>query len=286
MKKILKALIKEGVKVFKKVIKKLIKYTMKQMKYLLVGFISSIALLLDINYEFMKRRFIVLSETKKEFIIYVILALAIYGAYDLVPNKKGIYNLSVNVIEKVEAKVKDELNKNNKELKLDDEHFEKQKDIKKEVEETKEETEILEVEDVNKVEEVVDKCMMDYTSCKIKEVAIREGINDWKIPVAIARHECGYKDNQYLSNAFKNKNNVGGMMYYDTTTNSSYLMSFDTIDSGVEAFVSNLKRNYFNVGLDTIEKIQPKYAPVNAQNDPYGLNEFWVSGVKSFYNDI
>ena len=128
--------------------------------------------------------------------------------------------------------------------------------------------------------------MMDYTSCKIKEVAIREGINDWKIPVAIARHECGYKDNQYLSNAFKNKNNVGGMMYYDTTTKSSYLMSFDTIDDGIEAFVSNLKRNYFNVGLDTIEKIQPKYAPVNAQNDPYGLNEFWVSGVKSFYNDI
>ena len=285
MKKILKTLIKEGVKVFKKIIKKLVKYTMKQMKYLLVGFISSIALLLDINYEFMKRRFIVLSETKKEFIIYVILALAIYGAYDLVPNKKGIYNLSVNVIEKVEAKVKYELNKNNKELKLDEEHFEKQKDIKVS-EEKKEETEILEVEDVNKVEEVVDKCMMDYTSCKIKEVAIREGINDWKIPVAIARHECGYKDNQYLSNAFKNKNNVGGMMYYDTTTKSSYLMTFDTIDSGVEAFVSNLKRNYFNLGLDTIEKIQPKYAPLKAENDPYGLNEFWIIGVRAFYNDI
>ena len=284
MKKILKTLINEGVKVFKKVIKKLVKYTMKQMKYLLVGFISSIALLLDINYEFMKRRFIVLSETKKEFIIYVILALAVYGAYDLVPNKKGIYNLSVNVIEKVEAKVKDELNKNNKKIKLDEEHFEEQKDIK--VSEEIEETEVLEVEDVNKVEEIVDKCMMDYTSCKIKEVAIREGIADWKIPVAIARHECGYKDNQYLSNAFKNKNNVGGMMYYDTTTKSSYLITFDTIDDGIEAFVSNLKRNYFNLGLDTIEKIQPKYAPVNVENDPYGLNEFWVSGVKSFYNDI
>ena len=284
MKKILKTLIKEGVKVFKKITKKLIKYIIKQMKYLMVGFISSVALLLDINYEFMKRRFIALSETKKEFIIYVILALAIYGGYDLIPNKKGIYNLSVNIIEKVEAKVKDELNKNDKKLKLDEEHFEEQKDIK--VSEETKETEILEVEDVNKVEEVVDKCMMDYTSCKIKEVAIREGISDWKIPVAIARHECGYKDNQYLSNAFKNKNNVGGMMYYDTTTKSSYLMSFDTIDSGVEAFVSNLKRNYFNLGLDTIEKIQPKYAPVNAQNDPYGLNEFWVSGVKAFYNDI
>ena len=284
MKKILKTLINKGVKVFKKIIKKLVKYTMKQMKYLLVGFISSVALLLDINYEFMKRKFIVLSETKKEFIIYVILALAVYGAYDLVPNKKGIYNLSVNVIEKVEAKVKYELNKNDKKIKLDEEHFEEQKDIK--VSEETKGTEILEVEDVNKVEEVVDKCMMDYTSCKIKEVAIREGITDWKIPVAIARHECGYKDNQYLSNAFKNKNNVGGMMYYDTTTKSSYLMAFDTIDAGVEAFVSNLKRNYFNLGLDTIEKIQPKYAPVNAQNDPYGLNEFWVSGVKSFYNDI
>ena len=285
MKKILKTLINKGVKVFKKVIKKLVKYTMKQSKYLLVGFISSVALLLDINYEFMKRRFIALSETKKEFIIYVILALAVYGAYDLVPNKKGIYNLSVNIIEKVEAKVKDELNKNDKKIKLDEEHFEKQKDIKK-VEETKEETEVLEVEDVNKVEEVVDKCMMDYTSCKIKEVAIREGITDWKIPVAIARHECGYKDNQYLSNAFKNKNNVGGMMYYDTTTKSSYLMTFDTIDEGIEAFVSNLKRNYFNMGLDTIEKIQPKYAPANATNDPYGLNEFWIIGVRAFYNDI
>ena len=284
MKNILKTLIKKGVKVFKKIIKKLVKYTMKQMKYLLVGFISSIALLLDINYEFMKRRFIVLSETKKEFIIYVILALAIYGGYDLIPNKKRIYNLSVNIIEKVEAKVKYELNKNDKKIKLDEEHFEEQKDIK--VSEETKETEVLEVQDVNKVEEVVDKCMMDYTSCKIKEVAIREGINDWKIPVAIARHECGYKDNQYLSNAFKNKNNVGGMMYYDTTTKSSYLMSFDTIDDGIEAFVSNLKRNYFNLGLDTIEKIQPKYAPVNATNDPYGLNEFWVSGVKSFYNDI
>ena len=284
MKKILKTLINKGVKVFKKITKKIIKYTMKQTKYLLVGFISSIALLLDINYDFMKRRFIVLSETKKEFIVYVILALAIYGGYDLVPNKKGIYNLSVNVIEKVEAKVKYELNKNNKELKLDEEHFEEQKEIK--VSEETKETEVLEVEDVNKVEEVVDKCMMDYTSCKIKEVSIREGITDWKIPVAIARHECGYKDSQYLSNAFKNKNNVGGMMYYDTTTKSSYLMTFDTIDSGVEAFVSNLKRNYFNLGLDTIEKIQPKYAPVNAKNDPYGLNEFWVSGVKAFYNDI
>ena len=284
MKKVLKTLIKKGVKVFKKITKKIIKYTMKQTKYLLVGFISSIALLLDINYEFMKRRFIVLSETKKEFIIYVILALAIYGAYDLVPNKKGIYNLSVNIIEKVEAKVKYELNKNDEKIKLDKEHFEEQKEIK--VSEETKETEILEVEDVNKVEEIVDKCMMDYTSCKIKEVAIREGINDWKIPVAIARHECGYKDNQYLSNAFKNKNNVGGMMYYDTTTKSSYLMTFDTIDSGVEAFVSNLKRNYFNLGLDTIEKIQPKYAPVNAKNDPYGLNEFWVSGVRAFYNDI
>lgn len=284
MKKILKTLIKKGVKVFKKITKKLVKYIIKQTKYLLVGFISGIALLLDINYEFMKRKFIVLSETKQEFIIYVILALSIYGAYDLIPNKRGIYNLSVNVIEKVEAKVKYELNKNNKELKLDEEHFEEQKEIK--VSEETKETEILEVEDVNKVEEVVDKCMMDYTSCKIKEVAIREGINDWKIPVAIARHECGYKDNQYLSNAFKNKNNVGGMMYYDTTTNSSYLMTFDTIDDGIEAFVSNLKRNYFNLGLDTIEKIQPKYAPNNAANDPYGLNEFWVSGVRAFYNDI
>ena len=43
---------------------------------------------------------------------------------------------------------------------------------------------------------------------------------------------------------------------------------------------------YYNNILDTIEKIQPKYAPNNAANDPYGLNEFWIIGVRAFYNDI
>ena len=149
-------------------------------------------------------------------------------------------------------------------------------------EETKNESlEIIEVEDVDNIEDTLYQCDMDYTSCKIKEVAIEYGIN-YKIAIAIAKHETG----NYTSNAYKTKNNVGGMMYYDSATKSSKLMSFETIDSGIEAFVSCLKRIYFDTGLNTVEKIQPIYAPLGAANDPYNLNENWISGVNRFMKEI
>lgn len=37
---------------------------------------------------------------------------------------------------------------------------------------------------------------------------------------------------------------------------------------------------------EIIEKIQSKYAPINANNDPTGLNNNWVSGVTYFYNQL
>lgn len=279
----IKTLINKGVKVLTKTTIKLIRYTLKQFKYLVVGFIFATALLLDINYNFMKKCFQAKSECMQEFIIYVMLALSIYAINDLLPRKE-ISNLSTNlkkVVIKANALTKDKANK--KEDTIADSSVKDLLTVEKEVEEI--ETEVIEVEDVEKLDTTFNGCNMDYTSCKIKETAMLYGI-DWKLSIAIARHECGYQDGKYISNAYKEKNNVGGMMYYDPSTKTSKLMSFETIDDGIEAYVSNLKRNYFDLGLDTISEIQPKYAPVGAANDPYGLNNVWQIGVKAYLSQL
>ncbi|WP_081954015.1 glucosaminidase domain-containing protein [Paenibacillus sp. FSL R5-0345] len=90
---------------------------------------------------------------------------------------------------------------------------------------------------------------------------------------AIAVHETG----NGTSNAVKTKNNVGGMM------GKNGLMTFSSIQEGIEKMASNLKRNYIDKGLTTIEAIQRKYAPSGAANDPNGLNDYWVNGVTTYY---
>ncbi|MEK5439403.1 MULTISPECIES: glucosaminidase domain-containing protein [Paenibacillus] len=90
---------------------------------------------------------------------------------------------------------------------------------------------------------------------------------------AIAVHETG----NGTSNAVKNKNNVGGMM------GKNGLMTFSSLEEGIDKMASNLKRNYFDKGLTSIEAIQKKYAPVGASNDPTNLNSNWVNGVKKYY---
>lgn len=121
-------------------------------------------------------------------------------------------------------------------------------------------------------------CTFGEVSCKIYDKAKEMGLNEEhsRIVVAIAKWETG----NYTSNAFKTKNNVGGMMC------SGELIKYNSLDEGINAFVKNLKNNYFDIGLDTIDKIQPKYCPVGAENDPYGLNKYWLDGVKNLYNTL
>lgn len=73
------------------------------------------------------------------------------------------------------------------------------------------------------------------------------------IALAIARLETGW----FTSNAYINKNNVGGL------SKNEVPISFDSIDEGVEAFVRNLDKNYISIGLDTPEEIGKKYCPVD-----------------------
>jgi hypothetical protein len=75
-------------------------------------------------------------------------------------------------------------------------------------------------------------------------------------------------------------------MYWDATQNKSVPRTFETLDAGIEYFVANLKNLYFDMGLDTLEKIQPKYCPVGASNDPNNLNVYWLNNTKAYYDEL
>ena len=121
-------------------------------------------------------------------------------------------------------------------------------------------------------------CQYDEVSCKIYNKAKEIGMNEEQIliSIAISRWETG----NYTSKAFKEKNNVGGMMC------NSGLINYSSLEEGIEKFLINLKNNYFDIGLDTIEKIQKKYCPIGAKNDPNGLNKHWLGGVTNLYNEL
>lgn len=76
-----------------------------------------------------------------------------------------------------------------------------------------------------------------------------------EIPLAIAKLETGH----FTSNAYLNYNNPGGMSINEVP------IKYETIEEGVEAFISNLAENYFAEGLTTPESISKKYCPFNAE---------------------
>lgn len=134
-----------------------------------------------------------------------------------------------------------------------------------------------ELESLEKTEELSNECTLDEVSCKIKKVAQDYGV-DWRLAVAISMHETG----NYKSYVFNYKNNVGGL--WNGMKGEFY--SYDTLDDGIDAYISNLKTNYYDEGRTTIETIQPKYAPIGAENDPNNLNSDWIPGVTRYYNEL
>jgi hypothetical protein len=103
---------------------------------------------------------------------------------------------------------------------------------------------------------------------------------EYELVEAIIRHETGHR----TSRAFKEYNNSCGNMVWSQKKQKMVFLKFDTEEEGIEYCIRNLKRNYFDKGLDTIEKIQPKYAPIGTNDN--GLNQYWVSGVTKIYNDL
>lgn len=115
----------------------------------------------------------------------------------------------------------------------------------------------------------------DEITLKIKKTAEKYEV-DWKLVVAIARLETG----NYTSYLFINKNNVGGN-YVD-----GEFLSFATLEAGIDYFVSNLKRVYIDEGKVTLEEMQPKYAPIGAENDPNGSNKNWLPSTIKIYKSL
>lgn len=130
-----------------------------------------------------------------------------------------------------------------------------------------------ELESLEKIEELSNECVLDEVSCKIKKAAQDYGV-DWRLAVAISMHETG----KYISVAFNELNNVGGNF------RNGSLMVFEDLDKGIDFFISNLKNNYIDMGLDTIELIQPKYCPIGINDN--GDNKYWVSGVTKYYKEL
>ena len=91
---------------------------------------------------------------------------------------------------------------------------------------------------------------------KIKKECESQGIGEyWTDVCAISLWETG----NYTSVAFKN-NNPGGLTYADGSTR----YSFNTLDEGISAFVSNLNKNYISEGRTTLAQISTKYCPPTA----------------------
>ena len=111
----------------------------------------------------------------------------------------------------------------------------------------------------------------------IYNYAIEQGLTQKQalLVISISRHETG----NWTSKAFKNNHNFGGIM------TSKGLKNYNSYEEGLQDFVRILKNYYFDLGLDTIEKIGAKYCPVGAKNDPNNLNQYWVGGVSQFYNN-
>lgn len=131
-----------------------------------------------------------------------------------------------------------------------------------------------------KVEEVAKKEIRTFDT-KIENLiytkALEVGLTEDQalIALAISKHETG----KWTSNLYKNHNNIGGI--YNSSKQEFY--SYETREEGVEAFVNLLKKGYFDKGYITIKKIQKKYCPIGAKNDPNNINQYWVSGVTHYY---
>lgn len=107
------------------------------------------------------------------------------------------------------------------------------------------------------------------------DAAARNGL-DPKLLMAIAMHETG----RGTSSAFRNKKNAMGV------SDAKGPRAFASVEDSIYFMARQLKRNYLDKGLRTVEQIGAKYAPIGAENDPRGLNKNWVDGVNRYLNEL
>lgn len=95
--------------------------------------------------------------------------------------------------------------------------------------------------------------------------------------MAIAQFETG----NGTSDMARNMNNIGG-----TTVPGGAYAKYPNVAASIDAMARNLKENYLNQGLVTIEQIASKYAEVGAANDPNRTNAEWPGAVSRNYQKL
>lgn len=93
------------------------------------------------------------------------------------------------------------------------------------------------------------------------------------VATSIILHETGCGSN--CSNLARYCYNFGGQKGSPGCNGGSF-KQFDSIDEGLVGMISNLQRNYYSLGLDTVEKIAPKYCEGNT----------WAGKINWFVNKI
>ena len=91
---------------------------------------------------------------------------------------------------------------------------------------------------------------------RFASLAITYGVDPY-VALAIAFHETGCYFG-VCSTLASQCNNIGGMKGGPSCGGGSY-QRFATLDEGIEAFIKNLSKNYYQMGLTTVEQIGKKY---------------------------
>ena len=127
-----------------------------------------------------------------------------------------------------------------------------------------------ELDDLVKINDKLQKELKlnNGTPREILEIACKEYEVDYILAVSIARVETG----NFTSELFLKYNNLGGL------SNDYEWYKYNTLIEGINAYVSMLKLEYIDKGLDTPEKMQPKYCPGKD-------GEHWISLVRKIMEE-
>ena len=266
-----------------KVVKKLLKRLVRDIAYLVIGtsvvawklllwtiknlgcFIAGVyGIIYKVIPYFTSKIYCKVPKLIKTTIIYILLIGTVLGVYSThnVVLANSINEMNKTTIEVKESKILSLIKKNTK-LSEENKNY---SELKAELEKVKAENQKLRtIDSLNTIES------------DIYNKAVEVGLTHEQaiLVIAISKHETG----KWTSNAFKNKNNFGGVMC------STGLKIYNTYNEGLEAFVKLLKNRYFDKGLNTIEKIGGVYCPIGATNDPTGVNQYWIPNITKFYNE-
>ena len=138
-----------------------------------------------------------------------------------------------------------------------------------------ERVEVYEGMTIEELSAQINKSLKGYIAGKGELIArhsLDTGVDPF-VATAIMLHETGC--NRNCSVLATQCNNVGGQKGYPRCGNGSY-KRYDTLDDGIRGVINNLSKNYYGIGLNTVELIAPKYAEGNT----------WAGKINYYVNKI